>query len=105
MEDISLMTFAGEIMDEETNSCNSEDDLLKNLSLEDFLEEDLEDMEEETNREELTSAYDLEETSCEDHLPEKEYRDDDEIELAEENSEKAIHKNATAVQADLPGNV
>ena len=46
---------------EETNACEYEDDLLKNFSLEDFLEEDLEDMEEETNREELTSAYNLEE--------------------------------------------
>ena len=46
---------------EETNACEYEDDLLKNFSLEDFLEEDLEDMEEETNRGELTSAYNLEE--------------------------------------------
>ena len=50
------------INQKETNACKSEVDLLKNSSLEDFLEEDLEDMEEEKNREEQTSAYNLEET-------------------------------------------
>lgn len=95
-----------EINQKETNACKSEDDLLKNFSLEDFLEENLEDMEEETNREELTSAYNLEETSCEDQSPEKEDIDENMIELAEEkNSEEAIQTNATAVQADLSGNV
>lgn len=95
-----------EEINQETNACKSEDDLLKNFSLEDFLEEDLEDMEEETNREELTSAYNLEETSCKDQSLEKEDIDENVIELAEEkNSEEAIQTNATAVQADLPGNV
>ena len=109
MEDISLTTFAGDTMDEETNqkektyACEYENDLLKNFSLENLLEEDLEDMEEETNGEELTPAYDI---SYEDQSPEKEDIDENVTELAEEkNSEEAIQTNATAVQADLPGNV
>ena len=97
-------------MDEETNqetkACEYEDDLLKKFSLEDLLEEDLEDMEAETNREKLTPAYDLEETSFKDQSPEKQDTDENVIKLAEEkNSGEAIQTNATAVQADLPGNV